>query len=97
MYSIRLYVTMLKSAYEKSDFVPVPSFPPLENNNRQNIDEKVVSTTFQLYRGGPFICEETGVPAEHHRPDASHCQTLLHNVVSSTPRHGRNSNSQPWL
>jgi hypothetical protein len=32
--------------------------------------------------------EETGVPGENHRPAASHCQTLSHNVVSSTPRHG---------
>jgi hypothetical protein len=28
---------------------------------------------------------ETGVPGESHRPAASHWQTLLHNVVSSTP------------
>jgi len=28
--------------------------------------------------------EETGVPGETHRPAASHCQTLSHNVVSST-------------
>ena len=26
---------------------------------------------------------ETGVPGENHRPDASHWQTLSHNVVSS--------------
>ena len=31
---------------------------------------------------------------ENHRPVASHRQTLLHNVVSSTPRHERDSNSQ---
>jgi len=34
--------------------------------------------------------EETGVPV------ASHWQTLSHNVVSSTPRHERDSNSQLW-
>jgi hypothetical protein len=27
-----------------------------------------------------------GVPRENHRPDASHWQSLSHNVVSSTPR-----------
>jgi hypothetical protein len=32
------------------------------------------------------MVEETGVPGENHRPVASHGQTLLHNVVSSTPR-----------
>ena len=33
-----------------------------------------------------LLVEETGVPGENHRPVASHWQTLLHNVVSSTPR-----------
>ena len=40
-------------------------------------------TIFQLYRGGQL--EKTG---ENHRP------ALSHNVVSSTPRHERDSNSQ---
>jgi len=35
-----------------------------------------------------LLVEETGVPV------ASHWQTLSHNVVSSTPRHGQDSNSQ---
>ena len=33
------------------------------------------------------LVEETGVFGGNHRPVASHWQTLLHNVVSSTPRH----------
>ena len=33
-----------------------------------------------------LLVKETGVPGENHRPVASHCQTLSHNVVSSTPR-----------
>ena len=37
--------------------------------------------------------EETG---ENHRPVVSHRQTLSYNVVSSTPRHERGSNSQRW-
>ena len=41
-----------------------------------------------------FLVEETGVPGENHRPAASHRQTSPHNVVSSTPRHERDSNSQ---
>ena len=36
-----------------------------------------------------LLVGETGVPGENHRPAASHCQTLSHNVVSSTPRHER--------
>ena len=28
-----------------------------------------------------LLVEETGVPVENHRPVASHCQTLSHNVV----------------
>jgi hypothetical protein len=35
-----------------------------------------------------LLVEETGVPRENHRPVASHWQTLLHNVLSSTP---------PWV
>ena len=43
-----------------------------------------------------LLVEETGVPRENHRPAASHCQTLSHNVVSGTPRQERNSNSQRY-
>jgi hypothetical protein len=32
-----------------------------------------------------LLVEETG---ENHRPAVSHAQTLSHNIVSSTPRHG---------
>jgi hypothetical protein len=42
----------------------------------------------------PDLVEETGIPGENHWPAASHWQTLSHNVVSSTPHHGRNSNLQ---
>ena len=38
-----------------------------------------------------LLVEETG---ENRRPAASHGQALSHNVVSSTPRHERGSNSQ---
>jgi hypothetical protein len=41
-----------------------------------------------------LLVEETGVPEDNHRPAASHLQTLSHNVISSTPRHERGSNSQ---
>jgi hypothetical protein len=34
-----------------------------------------------------LLVEETRVCRENHRPVASHWQTLLHNVVSSTPCH----------
>ena len=33
-----------------------------------------------------LLVEEIGVPRDNHRPATSHCQTLFHNVVSSTPR-----------
>ena len=38
-----------------------------------------------------LLVVETG---ENHRPVASHCQTLSHNIVSSTPRLSRVKNSQ---
>jgi len=41
-----------------------------------------------------LLVEETGVPTENHRPVAIYWQTLPHNVVSSTPRYERGSNSQ---
>ena len=41
-----------------------------------------------------LLVEETGVHVEHHRPVASQWQTWSHNVVSSTPRYERDSNSQ---
>ena len=37
--------------------------------------------------------EETGVPGENHWPVASQWQTLSHNIISSTPRHESDSNS----
>ena len=40
------------------------------------------------------LMEETRVPGESHRPRAINRQTLSHNVISSTPRHERVSNSQ---
>jgi hypothetical protein len=47
-----------------------------------------------ISRPSVLFVEEIGVPGENHRPAASHRQSLSHNVVSSTPRHEWNSNSQ---
>ena len=41
-----------------------------------------------------LLLEETKVPGENHRLAATHRQSLLHNVVSSTPRHMQDSDSQ---
>jgi len=43
-----------------------------------------------------LLVEETGVPRENHRPVTSDWQTWSHNVISSTPRHERDSNSQRY-
>ena len=40
-----------------------------------------------------LLMEETR-PGENHRPVANQWQTLLHKVVSSTPHHERDLNSQ---
>ena len=41
-----------------------------------------------------LLVDEAGEPGHNHRSVASHCQTLSRNVVSSTPQHERDSNSQ---
>jgi hypothetical protein len=41
-----------------------------------------------------LLVEVIGVPGENHRAVASNWRTLSHNVVSSTPRHERDSTSQ---
>jgi hypothetical protein len=41
-----------------------------------------------------LLVDESGVSGENHRPAASNYQIISHNVVSSTPRHARGSNSQ---
>ena len=41
-----------------------------------------------------LLMQERGVPGEYHLPVANYWQTLSHNVVSSTPRHERCSNSK---
>ena len=56
-----------------------------------------LSTIFQLYRGVHFsvlLVAETRAPKENQRSVASHRQALSNNVVSSTPRYERGSNSQ---
>jgi hypothetical protein len=46
------------------------------------------------YAHDAVLVEETGVPVENHRPVVRYKQSLSHNVISSTPRHERDSNSQ---
>jgi hypothetical protein len=41
-----------------------------------------------------LLVKESEVPRENHRTAASHWQTLSYNVVSSTPHHEQDSNSQ---
>ena len=45
-----------------------------------------------------LLVEETRVPRENRPPATSHWHILLHNVVSSTPRHELDSNWQcEWI
>ena len=39
-----------------------------------------------ISRRSVLLVEKHGVPRENHRPVPSHCQTISHNVTSSTPR-----------
>jgi hypothetical protein len=41
-----------------------------------------------------LLVEETGVLGENYRSAASNWETLSYNVISSTPHHERDSNSQ---
>ena len=43
-----------------------------------------------------LLVEETGILGENHQSAASCCQAFSYNVVSSTPRHGRDSYSQRY-
>ena len=55
----------------------------------------VFNATFNIISDiSVLLVEETGVLGENHRPVAIHCQTLSHNVVSSTLRRERGSKSQ---
>ena len=54
----------------------------------------VFNATFNNISVSVLLVGETGVPGENHWPIASHWQTLSHNVVSSTPHHERDSNTQ---
>ena len=49
------------------------------------------NNTAVISRRSVQLVEETG---ENHQPASNHRQTLTHNVVSSTPRHGRGLSSQ---
>jgi hypothetical protein len=64
---------------------PLPPYPC--SNNYFSIPKENTVTAFVA---------EIGVPREIHRPVASHWQTLLHNVLSSTPRHEWGSN-EGWF
>ena len=61
---------------------------------------RVLSATFNNMSaisgggGSDLLVEETGVHGENNPPIASHWHTLSHNIVSSTPRCERLSNSQ---
>jgi hypothetical protein len=53
----------------------------------------LLSTILQLYDGGQIYCWKNPVYPEK-TPAAGHLQNLSHNVVSSKPRHERDSDSQ---
>ena len=65
---------------------------------KQGLLVRVFSATFYNISAiswrSVLLVREIRVPGENYRPVTSHWQTLSHNVVSSTPRHERDSSSQ---
>ena len=62
------------------------------DNTEIMVKVKVFNATFNNI--SVLLVEEIGVPGENHRTAASYWHTLSYNVVSSTPRHERDSNLQ---
>jgi hypothetical protein len=64
----------------------------------RGVGSMVFNATFNNISAMPWqsvlLVVETGVPGENHRAVASHCQTVSHNVLSSTSRYEQDSNSQ---
>ena len=56
----------------------------LKQKKRPVLD--IACIIFHIRTRGRTICV-TGVPAENQRPGASHGQTLLNKVLSTTPRY----------
>ena len=70
----------------------------LENMNHYSV--MLFNATFTnisvISWGSILLVEDIGVPRENHRSVASHRQNLSHNILSSTPHHEWDSNSQLW-
>ena len=59
--------------------------------------KKLVKENFDRVNGALYMAVvfvSRGHQSTRRKPVASHCQTLSHNVVSSTPCHEQYSNSQ---
>ena len=88
--ALRTYVRLITG-----NRLPVPQY-------KLTYDRLIVfNTTFNnisvISWGSVLLMEETSVTEENDRPATCHWQTLSHNVVSSTFRHERDSNSQRKL
>jgi hypothetical protein len=57
-----------------------------------NITEKLGIYVIEIFTVWTFFQKTS--PRENYWPASSHCQTISHNVVSNTPRHEQDSNSQ---
>jgi hypothetical protein len=58
-----------------------------QRENKQNSDNTTYNNSLALSWRSVLLMEETEAPGENHRPATSHRQIVLHNVVSSAPRH----------
>ena len=104
-----LHLLSIKVAFVPSAFVRFYYFSLFLTNHRPNRNQSwfyrvsvmVCNTNLNnisvISWLSVLLVEETGGPGENHRPVASYWP-LSHNVVSITPRHERDSNSQlQWL
>jgi hypothetical protein len=88
-----MFLQCLRACREISPGTLVSSTNKTDRHDITKILLKVTLNTITLHSRSISCIEETGIPGENSRHAGSYWQTVSHNVVSSTTRHERGSNS----